>query len=432
MKKEVLISIDALMVGMFVSRLDRPWIETPAPIEGIKITSPEDIDKIRKYSNYVYVDVEQGIPPHTGPWVGSTGFKTQILEVHAVGKGQHPESEITHDIEHHEYQVLRKTTYEKSKKFSPEVKTATKVSESLSGGHTQLMHDLKNGREIDLDVVKAGVSDMVESVIRNPDAMIWVVQLKKLDEYTYSRALGTSVWCATFGRHLGLEKTTIDQLALGGLLLDIGKSQIPVDLLKKKDVLSEDELQIMHSHVELGIKTLTTSLEKSVMVKLNINILQMITTHHERADGSGYPQGLPNQNIPIFGRIAGICDSYDAITSQRPYSDAGAHTPHAAIADLYELRGSKFQAELVEQFIQTVGLYPTGSLVELNTGQVGVVVEINALHRLQPRVMLLLDENKEQYAEFKYLNLSTTDETIGLKGGLPPGAYGIDMHDLFL
>ncbi|MCP3669550.1 MAG: DUF3391 domain-containing protein [Gammaproteobacteria bacterium] len=434
MKKEVLISCDALVIGMFVSRLDRPWNETRFPFEGILISSPEDIEKFKQTCTFVYVDVEQGLQPQTGPWLKTdrSKFSTEITKIRPVGKAKHPELQVDRAIERLEYEALRKTTYEKSEAFTPEVKTAHHVSNGLAGGHVQLMHDLKYGRDLDLDVVQVGVSDMVDSVIRNPDAMIWVVQLKKLDEYSYSRALGTSVWCATFGRHLGLEKDTIEKLALGGLLLDIGKSYLPVDLLRKKGALSVDEIQIMHSHVELGINVLTTGANESNIEKLNINILQMITTHHERSDGSGYPQRLINQNIPIFGRIAGISDSYDAMTSRRPYSDAGPLNPHEAIADLYELRDSKFQSELVEQFIQTVGLYPAGSLVELNTGQIGVVVEINPLRRLRPKLLLLLDENKTQYKEFDHLDLSETDETTQLKRGLPPGAYGIDMRELFL
>ena len=427
MKKEVKTSIDGIEVGMFISRLDRPWIKTPFDLEGVMITSKDDIERVRKFCNYVYVDVEQGVSPHPRYWI-----LTSAPEMQVFGNTQHPKMQIIRDKERKEYQALRKTTYKKSEKFSAEVKTATKVSEELSENYTQFLKDLETGRDLDLNVVNAGISDMVGSVVRNPEAMMWIVQMKKTDEYTYSRALGTSVWCATFGRHLGLEKTSINRLALGGLLLDLGKSRLPIDLLKKKGKLSADEQIIMHDHAELGVKILATGINKPNGEDLDINTLHMVATHHERADGSGYPQGLKNQDIPIFGRIAGIVDSYDAMTSERPYIDEGPFTPHEAIADLYDLRGSKFQAELVEQFIQTVGLYPTGSLVELNTGQVGAVVEINGLRRLQPTLMLLLDENKEPYAEFKYLNLSAAGEDIKVERGLSPGAYGIDMRELFL
>jgi len=426
MKNEVKTSIDGLAVGMFISRLDRPWIKTPFALEGIKITSRDEIARIRKYCNYVYVDVEQGISPDANYWVltGAPGISTQ----------RRPDSRarLIRSRERKELLALRKSTYLDSEKFESEVKTASKASQKLAKGYKKLLKDLETGRNLDLNTVETGVSYMVESVLRNPSAMMWIVQLEKLDEYTYSRALGTSVWCATFGRHLGLEKGAVRQLALGGLLLDLGKSRLPVELLKKKGGLTEDELRIMHQHVDLGVKLLAAEKDSLNIKKLDMVVLQMIATHHERADGSGYPQGLNNQHIPMFGRIAGIVDSYDAMTSTRPFLNAGPRTPHEVIAELYDLRGSKFQAELVEQFIQTVGLYPTGSLVELNTGEVGAVVAINGLHRLKPRVMLLLDEHKEPYAEFRHLDLSAIESDVRVEKGLPPNAYGIDMKELFL
>lgn len=413
---------------MFVSRLDRPWIKTPFDLEGIKISSPEDIERIRKYCSYVYVDVEQGVSPSPRYWILNNAPEHQIFGENPSPKSQAAIAEIKR-----EYQSLRKTTYQNIEKFSTEVETATKASEALSHEYKQLLADLGKGREIDLSVVKSGVSDMVESVIRNPAAMMWIVQLKKLDEYTYSRALGTSVWCATFGRHLGLEIKSINQLALGGLLLDLGKSRLPADILTKKGPLSEDELKLVRDHVDLSVRILISDEnKKSGKQKLDFDVLQMVATHHERYDGSGYPQGMENTDIPMFGRVAGIVDSYDAMTSERPYMDSRPLSPHEAITELYSLRDSKFQAELVEQFIQTVGLYPTGSLVELNTGQVGAVVETNGLRRLQPTLMLLLDENKEPYSEFKHLNLTTAGDAIRVERGLEPGAYGINMQELFL
>lgn len=428
MKTEVKTSVDGLEIGMFVSRLDRPWIKTPFDLEGIKITSPEDIERIRKYCSYVYIDVEQGVSPDPRYWILNNAPEHQIFGEDPAPRSQAAIAEIKR-----EYQSLRKTTYQNSEKFSVEVETAARTSEALSHEYKQLLSDLEKGREIDLSVVKAGVSDMVESVTRNPAAMMWIVQLKKLDEYSYSRALGTSVWCATFGRHLGLEVKSINKLAFGGLVLDLGKCRLPPAILHKKGGLTDDELKLVREHVDQSVRILIDNeSKKGGRNRLDFDVLQMVSTHHERYDGSGYPQGVTNDDIPMFGRIAGIVDSYDAMTSERPYMESRPLSPHEAITELYGLRDIKFQAELVEQFIQTVGLYPTGSLVELNTGQVGAVVETNGLRRLQPTLMLLLDENKEPYTEFKRLNLTTAGDAIRVERGLEPGAYGINMQELFL
>ncbi len=412
---------------MFVSSLDRPWIKTPFPLEGILIQSRDDIERLRRYCSYVYVDVEQGSSPAARYWIlADTPTRTTLF-----GEETDPALERARRRAREEYSSLRRTTYHTVETLSIEVESARRVSATVVRGYQELVQDLERGRKINLGVVKDGISDMVESINRNPAAMMWIVQMKKLDEYTYSRALGTSVWCATFGRHLGLEVNSINQLAMGGLLLDLGKSRLPENLLNKRGDLTPQELQTIQDHVDQSVRILAADNENRSGEKFDINVLQMVATHHERFDGGGYPQGMKNDDIPIFGRIAGIVDSYDAMTSERPYRQARPLSPHEAIAELYDLRDHKFQAELVEQFIQTVGLYPTGSLVELNSGQVGAVVEINGLRRLQPTVMLLLDENKEPYPEFKHLDLSTRD-SLRVERGLEPGAYGINMQELFL
>lgn len=427
MKTEVKVSVDGLEVGMFVSRLDRPWIKTPFALEGMQIQCNDDIDSIRKYCNFVYVNVELGNSPSPQYWI-----LDKEPEYQEFGQPQNAstDSALKREKDRAEYANLRKHTYKTETSFDKEKDAAKTASDKIGSGYHQLVTDLQRGRQLDLDAVQAGISDMVDSVTRNPSAMMWIVHLKKLDEYTYSRALGTSVWCATFGRHLGLEKTAIETLATGGLLLDLGKSQLPNELLKKKGTLNEEEKKCMLSHVSFSIKLLASNKHKGK--KLSVDAMQMIASHHERADGSGYPQGLCDERIPIYGKIAGIVDSYDAMTSDRPYIISPPKTPHEAIEELYQLRGAKFQSELVEQFIQTVGLYPTGSLVELSTGQVGTVIAINGLRRLRPTVILILDEDKRPYSQFKHLDLSQIDDDIKVSRALDAGAYGIDMRELFL
>jgi HD-GYP domain-containing protein (c-di-GMP phosphodiesterase class II) len=428
MKKEVKTSVDGLEIGMYVSRLDKPWLKTPFELQGFHIRTDLDIERLRKYCNYVYVDVEAGSSPAPRFWALREGPKTYTKPHRPPERKSSSHTAPAHN----EYTGLRQTTYENTVKYDAELKTATQAYETINGEFQKVLANLHRGDEIDLRPLQESISNVVDSILRNPEAMALVVQLQQLDDYSYKRSLGTAIWCATFGRHLGLDKQSIESLALGGLLLDTGKSRIPVALLKKKAALSPEERIQMQTHVDLGLRMLTASINGSGTQKLSIEVLRMIATHHERADGSGYPQGLTNADIPIFGRIAGIVDSFDAMTSNRPYAPGGPMPPHEAIAELYQLRGTAYQAELVEQFIQTVGLYPTGSLVELNTGAVGAVIAVNGLRRLRPSIMLLLDENKEPLQEFQYIDLSLTNEDLSVATGLPPGAYGINMKEVFL
>ena len=428
MKTEVKTSIEGLEVGMYVSRLDRPWIKTPFALKGLSIKSVDDIEKLRKYCSYVYVDVAKGSSPAPHYWILMDG----------PGKNNQPRQDLRHTKPANKHPAgddftrARKTNYTTTTRFESELGTAKDICKDINDDLRRILSDLKQDRELDVETLKKGVSVLTESIARNPAAMMWVISLRKVDDYTYSRSLGTSVWCATFGRHLGLEKSSLETLALGGLLLDVGKSRLPKELLQKSDPLNPQERRQMESHVDMGVKILEDSQNAPSGETIPIEVLKMVATHHERADGSGYPQGLVNDEITLFGRIAGIVDSYDAMTNKCPYLKGEPMTPHAAITELYELRDQKYQSELIEQFIQAVGLYPTGSLVELNTGEVGAVVAVNGLRRLRPSIVLLLDKSKEPLSEFVSMDLSQMSKDISVSCGLTSGAYGIDMNELFL
>lgn len=413
--KEVKTSIAGLEIGMFVSRLDRPWIETPYLMEGMLIESADEIKKLSKFCSYVYVDVEQGLSPKARYW--DVGNEDEM----SLSSGGVPDSGKQSDNEFTQY---RQCIYETTTELEEELKSSKIIYDDVSEKTLAVFEDLKKGKKLDIVSLKRGVKATVDSILRNPSAFMLLVQLRKSDNYSYSHALGTSVWCAQFGRHLGLKLEDINTLALGGMLLDVGKIELPESLSKNTSLFTADDIDLYKRHVTLGVKLLTKSAD------IDRSILQMVASHHERADGSGYQLSISNDKIPLFGRIAGIVDSYDAMTTEKAHK-AKTLNPHEAITELYNMRGKQFQAELVEQFIQTVGLYPTGSIVELNTGEVGVVTEINDLKRLYPTIVLLLDNNKQPYDDFHTVVLS---DVSGMKvaKGLEPGAYGIKMDELFL
>lgn len=415
--KEVKTTVDALEVGMFVSRLDKPWIDTPFALEGVRITSKNDIEILRKYTSFVFVDTEEGPTPDPKHWIEISPAEMRI-EGEAV-EIKFPEKKDA------EYRKLRKTFYEIESSLDEELIHAKEIRLRIERDFKKILLDMQNERHLDISELKDGIRAAVGSIIRNPAAFALVAQLEKSNEYAYSHALSTSIWCAHFGRHLGFERKEIEELALGGMLLDLGKIRLPPELLNKTATITAAEAQLIRRHVDFSIRLLTRT------KGISANIMRMVATHHERFSGKGYPQGLSNRDIPIYGRIAGIVDSYDAMTTPRPYSKR-TQSPNEAINELYMLRDKSFQAELVEQFIQTVGLYPTGSLVELNSGAVGVVLEVNDLKRLYPTVMLVLDKDKQPLDQFETIDLS--DNTAGLRvsRALPTGAFGINIEEMFI
>lgn len=419
--KEVKTTIDALEVGMFVSRLDRPWIDTPFVLEGLRIKSRDDIEGLRKYTSFVFVDTEQGLTPDPEHWVSISPDEIQMEdEAEVVIKFK----EKKHD-EESEYGQLRKTFYEIETEFEAEFQQAKGIKERIEKDFQKVLADMGKGKNLDVAMLKDGIHAAVTSIIRNPSAFALLIQLEKSNEYAYSHALSSSIWCAHFGRHLGFEISEIEELALGGMLLDLGKIKLPPELLNKTEKITPAEASLIHKHVDYSVRLLSKS------QGISTNVMRMVATHHERANGKGYPQGLENKDIPIYGRIAGIVDSYDAMTTPRPYRSRTL-SPNEAINELYKLRDASFQGELIEQFIQTVGLYPTGSLVELTSGAVAIVLEVNDLKRLYPTVMIVLDRDKQPVEDFETVNLAENRTGLMVAKALPTGAFGINIEELFI
>jgi HD-GYP domain-containing protein (c-di-GMP phosphodiesterase class II) len=409
--QEFRISVLGLEPGMFVARLDRPWLGTGFPLEGVAVRTDDEVERLRRLCSYVYVDPARGRSPE---------LRFVSLEEEPVVRRARSEEQI---------EALRRTRWKVTADFSDEVVHAGKSHSLLEGSIVGVVRDLQTGKKLDLQKLSDGVDTMIESITRNPAAFPWIMELRRTDDYSYQHALGCSVWVATFGRHLGLERHDLRELAIGGLLCDIGKVRLSPSLLTKTGPLTASDIEQLRSHVEEGVRIVEST------EGITPRIVEMVAGHHERHDGSGYPRGLAGLDIPIYARIVGLIDSFDAMTSVRPY--APSRSPHQAIMELYQSRDSLFQTELVEQFIRACGIYPTGSLVELSDGTVGVVMSVNALRRLRPVVMLLLGMDKHPLREFRRVDLGEVlvDEAgqpLNIRGGLPRGAFGIDPSALFL
>lgn len=408
---EFRISVLGLQLGMFVSRLDRPWMGSGFPLEGVVVSSEHELARLQRLCTFVHVDTTRGCAPD---------LRYVAVEDDAVAGRARDEEE---------FENLRRTRWQLTSDFDTELVNAQDAHAQLEAGIGEVMHDLKSGAKLDLKRLSDGVDTMIDSITRNPAALPWLMELRRKGDYDYQHALGSSVWAATFGRHLGLDRSDLRDVALGGLLCDVGKIRLGKSLLDKPPPLTAADINELRTHVAEGCRIVQASPDMSN------NVYEMVAHHHERHDGSGYPNGLRGTEIPIFARMIGLIDAYDAMTSVRPY--AASRSPHQAVMELYQSRDRAFQAELVEQFIATIGIYPTGSLVELTDGSVGVVMSVLSLKRLRPRIMLLLDENKVPLRELRAIDLSEvahdqSDRPLNVRSGLPRGAFGIDSHALFL
>lgn len=395
--------------GMYVSGLDRPWLDTPFTLQGFTLETDEDIRKLREFCRYVFVDTTKSKQDEV------------ILRRKVRNRPRQTRQELFSN------RTLK--TYKDNAPWDEEYPRAQVAVKSLAEGIDEMFNDVSRGQGLDVVRVKRSVEPMIDSVTRNPDACIWLARMKQEDQYTYQHSLGASIWAVALGRQLGLPKADLRSLAIGGLLFDVGKLRVDPALLRADRSLTDEEFDQVRGHVALGI----SMIEDSGL--MNTDVLAMVQYHHERHDGSGYPEGLSGDDIPIFARIAAIVDCYDAITSHRSY--ARAIPPSTAIKMLYEWKDIDFQAELVEEFIQAVGIYPAGTLVELSSGEVAVVVAEYRTRRLRPQVMVLLDAKKQPLTEIRTIDLlnekQTSDqEPLDIVGSLEADAYGIDMSAIKL
>jgi HD-GYP domain-containing protein (c-di-GMP phosphodiesterase class II) len=320
--------------------------------------------------------------------------------------------------------------YEDTVEIKVEIGQAQDAHAQASAVVAETMESIRRGGKLDVAVLNAVVSPMIDSLLRNRDALAWLSRIKQTDDYTYGHSVSCAIYAIAFGRHLGLPREDLETLGLGGLLLDVGQTRVPRELLGKKEPLTPKELAAVRAHVAHGVAIL------SEHDGLDPRVLAMVKWHHERYDGGGYPEGLKGPDIPVFARIAGVVDFYDALITPRVY--APAISPFDATRELNKRADSEFQSEMVEQFIQAVGVFPNGALVELSTGEVAIVVDQNRARRLRPKIMLILDRDKRPIAAPRTIDLREhpaepgDKQALWIDRGLPTGAYGIDSAEYYL
>jgi HD-GYP domain-containing protein (c-di-GMP phosphodiesterase class II) len=270
---------------------------------------------------------------------------------------------------------------------------------------------------------------MVGSILRNSDALIWLSQLRNKSDYAYQHSINVCILMLNLGRQLRLSADQLVILGIAGLLQDIGVLLLPEDIVNKHGALSEKELAVAKSHVQKSVELIS---DQSIIPH---GVLSVIWQHHERYDGTGYPKGLKGNQISLYGAIAGISDCFDAIVSTRPYK--APRSTFQALMLLYESRNRSFSNAVVERFIQSIGIYPIGSLVELNTEEVAIVIEQRKERRLKPRLLVVLDSSKQRLSSPFTLDLlegpkSDNGTVYSIKEVLNAGAYDIDPAEFYL
>lgn len=458
----VRLSVDDLDYGLYVAELDRPWLDTPFLLEGLNIRDETELRTLRQYCRFVHVDLERSTgatadalrsaiarradkPTAARPLPApARPIRASDRSSATPGKpfGRMPSRDSCSGAADDGVTTQRPTSnaalglpagttlrpYAEPAAIEAELPRAnqswSRGAETLRG----LMDDLHKQAYTDLRDIDEVTEGLVESMIETPDAMLWVARLRNQDRCTYHHSMKVAVHLIALGRHIGFPRADLGRLGQIGMLADVGKMLLPGALLDKPGVLTASEYAVLKRHVQFGIEALRKSMSLDPMVE------QGILQHHERLDGSGYPQRLEGNEIGIFGRMAAIADCFAAMTSDRPY--AKAISPQEALMQIYRWSGASFHAPLVEQFVQAIGVFPVGSLVELSNGEAAIVLAHNLVRRLEPRVLVLAGaDHVPLHKPFERDLLSSPEDDTGhairIARGLPAGAHGLQLHDYY-
>lgn len=394
------ISVKDLRIGMHVSELDRPWLETSFLFQGFELKSSSDIQEVQKQCEYVFIDVSKQNKQKIIT-AKSTAYSKDWLEQRKPPK--------------------RKTN------FIEEIAVAESVHQKSSSVVKSFMEDVALGRAINVELAKEAVSDCVKSIVNSPDALMWLTQLKSRDEYTSQHSMNVCIFSIAIGQQINLSEAELEDIGLCGMMHDMGKMKIPLEILNKPGGFEPEELAIMRSHPTLGWKLMMASHGMPGCV------IDAAYGHHERLDGKGYPRGLKEEGIHPYTRMVTIADMYDAITSDRVYKNGKTHLE--AINIMTKAGGSQLDSGLVIKFIESLGIYPPGNIVEMTNGEVAVVIEVHQTKKLKPKITMLLNEDKKRIkprlVDLAKIDLDASGTTYAIKRIVRAEKYDIDMNMLY-
>lgn len=311
---------------------------------------------------------------------------------------------------------------QRAAKFSQEIGKAKKLYNQAKSLQRQALKNMQAGRPVDTDGMKDVADGFIDSIFRNQDALACMTRMRQKDDYLMEHSINVSIIMTIFAKHLQIEQDIIHQLATGALLHDLGKINIPDEILHKPGRLTDEEMVIMRQHVTLGYDIIKEA------EGLTPIMLEVVGDHHERLDGSGYPNNKSAEDLSMYARMISICDTYDAITASRVYQNA--RTPIMAFKILRKESGSAFDANLVAEFINCMGVHPVGTLIQTKSNKLGIVKKSNFVNPLCPVVQVFYSINSKSYIPSKTIDLGAPGIDDEIANSVKPEDFGIDLNKI--
>ena len=399
------ISVQQLQLGMFLEGMCGSWMDHPFWRTRFKLEDPEDLQRVLHSSvQEVWIDTSKGLD---------------------VARGVHAETrdEVDSRIETQlgELSVLASLEPEdQAVSFDQEIHRAAQICLKSKQAITQMLQEARMGQAIHQEDARALVNEISASITRNPSALISMARLKTADDYTYMHSVAVCALMVSLARQLNLDAQQVREAGFAGLLHDIGKIVVPHNILNKPGRLTDHEFSVVRNHPSLGHQLLLTSGVDNPVV------LDVCLHHHEKVDGTGYPEGLKGDRISLFAKMGAICDVYDAITSDRPYKNGW--DPSEAIHKMAEWSAGHFDIPVFQAFVRSIGIYPVGSLVRLTSGRLGVVVDHGRRSLLTPQVKVFYSTVSKMCIPPQVVDLATPGCKEKIVGRENPESW--NFHDL--
>jgi HD-GYP domain-containing protein (c-di-GMP phosphodiesterase class II) len=428
--EKVKISVDHLKAGMYVCELDIPWDDSPYILHGFMLHGESDIRRIRKICDYVYVD-------------------TKSLEsAHKAQKPANNDVQADFDSQHSgKYQVIDVNLPKEAKKilgkggsivnlplprvttgFQEELTQAREIYGRLYKETTRVFLAVDHDETPVIQPLTSLVLEVIASINRNPSAFEWIVLTNPNDKSVKQHCINVCILSLKFGHHIGLPDRINRLLGLAGLVFDLGKTLMSDAIMQKTTSLTPTEMKVMQKHSEIGASIIDATGDVAP------EILNVCLKHHERMDGSGYPNQLRGTDVDLLSRMVAIIDTYDAIITAKYYAERSS--TNQAMDELYKSREKGYDKELVEAFIRMNGLYPVGTAIETNSGEIGLVVSNNEKSKLSPSVLMVLNKEKQPYSEENIIDFATTLNDSGqprytIKQAVNANYFDINPKDCF-
>jgi HD-GYP domain-containing protein (c-di-GMP phosphodiesterase class II) len=387
------ISVEQLRTGMHLHAFCGSWMDHPFWRNKFVITDEKDIALIFESPiKEVWIDASKGLDVPAGEAAVEAEVVPPPVKAPAPEKAS----------------------------FNDEVKRAAKICAKGKEAVVSMFQEARMGKAIEADAAMPLVEEISNSILRNPGALISLARLKTADDYTYMHSVAVCALMIALSRQLGLSDEETRDAGMAGLLHDLGKALIPMEILNKPGKLTDEEFAIVKTHPKKGHELLLTATGVSELTK------DVCLHHHEKIDGSGYPMGLDSATMSLYAKMGAVCDVYDAVTSNRPYKVGW--DPAESIKRMAEWTGH-FDPTVFQAFVKSLGIYPTGSFVRLESGKLGVVIEQGEKSLLKPKVRVFFSSKSQAYIKPETIDLARSPEKIA--GRDDPQKWGIKDIDLY-